>query len=87
MGEVVTSLARYRKFAVAAVGAAAAIVSLNLVHGTAQTWLVGALAAASALGVYVTPNVTSATAAPDAIDALPPTDAPAAQPETGPAHV
>jgi hypothetical protein len=58
MGEIVTSLARYRKFAVAAAGAVAGIVSLNLAHGTAQTWLVGLLAAASALGVYATPNAT-----------------------------
>jgi len=63
MGEIVTSLARYRKFAVAAVGAAAAIVSLNVAHGTAQTWLVGMLAAASALGVYATPNATPAAQA------------------------
>jgi hypothetical protein len=52
----VTSIARYRKFAVAAAGAVATLVSLNLVHGTAQTWLVSLLAAASALGVYATPN-------------------------------
>jgi hypothetical protein len=61
MGEIVTSLTRYRKFAVAAAGAVAGIVSLNLVHGTAQTWLVGLLAAASALGVYVTPNAAQAS--------------------------
>jgi hypothetical protein len=71
-------VARYRKFAVAAAGAVAGIVSLNLVHGTAQTWLVGLLAAASALGVYATPNATSVTAAPPGVVDAPP--APAAQP-------
>ena len=71
-----TSLARYRKFAVATVGAAAAIVSLNLVHGTAQTWLVGLLAAASALGVYVAPNA-SVTVPVD--DVSPPPGAPDTQ--------
>ena len=77
MGEIVTSLARYNKFAVAAVGAVAAIVSLNLVHGTAQTWLVGLLAAASALGVYATPNV-SVTVPVDEVS--PPPDASDTQP-------
>jgi hypothetical protein len=74
MGESVTSLAQYRKFAVAAAGAIAGIVSLNLAHGTLQTWLVGLLAAASALGVYATPNATPSL--PDSKGG-PPADEPA----------
>jgi uncharacterized membrane protein len=49
-------IARYRKFAVAAVGAIGAIAGLNLVDGTAQKWLLAVLAVASAAGVYVVPN-------------------------------
>ncbi len=53
---VLMNLGRYRKTIAAAVGAIAAIVSLNLVHGTAQTWLVGIVTVATALGVYTVPN-------------------------------
>jgi hypothetical protein len=77
MGEIVTSVARYRKFVVAAAGAVATLISLNLVHGTAQTWLVSLLAAASALGVYATPNAANVPGAQPADDAPTATAAPA----------
>lgn len=49
-------LARYRKFLVAAVTVLAQVVSLGVAQGTVQNWLVIALAAAGALGVYAVPN-------------------------------
>jgi len=51
------TIARYRKFAVAAAGAIAVVVSLNLVTGTAESWLIAILAIASAFGVYRAPNL------------------------------
>jgi hypothetical protein len=49
-------IATYRKFVVAALVVIAQVVSLNVVHGTAQSWLVCVLAVAGALGVYAVPN-------------------------------
>ncbi len=63
---VLMNLGRYRKTIAAAVGAIAAIVSLNLVHGTAQTWLVGIVAVATALGVYTVPNRPAGSPPPPA---------------------
>lgn len=49
-------VAKYRKFVTAVLGCVAVVVSLNLVSGSAQTWLVAVLSAAVALGVYAVPN-------------------------------
>jgi hypothetical protein len=49
-------VATYRKFLVAAVTVLAQTVSLGVAQGTVQTWLVGVLAVAGALGVYAVPN-------------------------------
>jgi hypothetical protein len=49
-------IATYRKFLVAVVTVLAQAVSLGVAHGTVQTWLVGVLAVAGALGVYAVPN-------------------------------
>ena len=49
-----------RKAAVAVLAAAAEIVNLGLVHGTAQHWISSVLAVAAAAGVYVVPNGKSA---------------------------
>ena len=67
MGERVT---RYRKLLVAAAGVIAQIINLNLVAGSLRDWLIVALAALTALGVYRVPNAapgaSAATTAPTA---------------------
>ena len=64
------TIGRYRKFAVAVAAAIAVVVSLNLVTGTAESWLIAILAVASALGVYQVPNLP---AKPPATPTAPPT--------------
>ena len=45
-----------RKALAAASGAAAELVSLGLLHGTAEKWTTGVIAAATSLLVYLVPN-------------------------------
>jgi hypothetical protein len=54
---------KYRKFLVALAGALAEIVSLGVLHGTAETVALAVLAALTATGVY---GVRNAPAVPNA---------------------
>jgi hypothetical protein len=49
-------LAEYRKGFTVAVGALANVVALGLIHGTAESWAIVIISAATAAGVVVVPN-------------------------------
>ena len=67
-------VAKYRKLLVAAAGLIAQIINLNVASGTVRDWLVAALAALTAVGVYTVPNTP---ASPPATVSEPPTTTPA----------
>jgi hypothetical protein len=64
-------LASAKKFIAAAVGAVGEILTLGLLHGTAQHWATVLVGIASALAVYLVPNTPTPAPVPSAKPAAP----------------